>query len=91
VDPLTIAVVGAGSWGTALAAVTADKGVDTTLWARREELAESIASRHENPEYLTGIQLPTSLQATHDLDKAVSTASIVVMAVPSHAFRGIFR
>jgi glycerol-3-phosphate dehydrogenase (NAD(P)+) len=91
VDPLTIAVVGAGSWGTALAAVTADKGVDTVLWARREELADSIASRHENPEYLPGIELPPSLQATHDLEKAVSTASIVVMGVPSHAFRGIFR
>ncbi len=85
-----IAVVGAGSWGTALAAVAADKGVDTILWARREELAETIASRHENPDYLPGIELPSSLQATHDLEKATSTASVVVMAVPSHAFRGIF-
>jgi glycerol-3-phosphate dehydrogenase (NAD(P)+) len=87
----SIAVVGAGSWGTALAAVTADKGVDTILWARREELAEAIACRHENPEYLSGIELPPSLQATHDLEKALSTATIAVMAVPSHAFRAIFR
>lgn len=90
-DDLTMAVVGAGSWGTALAAVTADKGVETILWARREELAQAIASRHENPEYLPGIELPPALQATHDLEKAMSRASIVVMAVPSHAFRGIFR
>jgi glycerol-3-phosphate dehydrogenase (NAD(P)+) len=87
----SIAVVGAGSWGTALAAVTADKGVDTILWARREELAEAIASRHENPDYLPGIELPSALQATHDLEKALSTATIAVMAVPSHAFRAIFR
>jgi glycerol-3-phosphate dehydrogenase (NAD(P)+) len=86
-----IAVVGAGSWGTALAAVAADKGVDTVLWARREELAEAIASRHENPDYLSGVELPPSLQATHDLERALSSASIAVMGVPSHAFRSIFR
>ena len=90
-DELRIAVVGAGSWGTALAAITADKGVDTILWARREDLAEAIASRHENPDYLSGVALPPSLQATHDLEKALSSASIAVMAVPSHAFRGVFR
>jgi glycerol-3-phosphate dehydrogenase (NAD(P)+) len=71
--------------------VAADKGVDTILWARREELAQDISSRHENPEYLAGIELPPSLQATHDLEKAMSSASVVVMAVPSHAFRGVFR
>jgi glycerol-3-phosphate dehydrogenase (NAD(P)+) len=91
VEDLTIAVVGAGSWGTALAAVAADKGLDTILWARREELAQAIASRHENPDYLAGVELPPSLHATHDLEKAISSASIVVMGVPSHAFRDIFR
>jgi glycerol-3-phosphate dehydrogenase (NAD(P)+) len=91
VDDPTVAVVGAGSWGTALAAVTADKGLDTILWARREELAQAIASRHENPDYLVGVELPPSLQATHDLEKAIASASIVVMGVPSHAFRDIFR
>jgi glycerol-3-phosphate dehydrogenase (NAD(P)+) len=88
---MRIAVVGAGSWGTALAAVTADKGMETILWARREELADAIASRHENPDYLSGVELPASLQATNDLEKALSSASVAVMAVPSHAFRGIFR
>jgi glycerol-3-phosphate dehydrogenase (NAD(P)+) len=91
VEDLRIAVIGAGSWGTALAGVTADKGVDTVLWARREDLAQAIASRHENPDYLSGVELPPSLQATHDLEKALSSATIIVMAVPSHAFRGIFR
>ena len=86
-----VAVIGAGSWGTAFAGITADKGVETVLWARREELAQAIAGRHENPEYLAGIELPPALLATHDLEKAVATASVVVMAVPSHAFRQIFR
>jgi glycerol-3-phosphate dehydrogenase (NAD(P)+) len=86
-----VAVVGAGSWGTAFAGVTADKGVDTILWARREELAGAIAERHENPEYLPGVELSPALQATHELERAVSGATVVVMAVPSHAFRQIFR
>jgi glycerol-3-phosphate dehydrogenase (NAD(P)+) len=84
-----VAVIGAGSWGTAFAAIAADQGIDTTLWARREELAEAISTRHQNPEYLPDIDLPPALAATHDLQKAVETASVVVMGVPSHAFRSI--
>jgi glycerol-3-phosphate dehydrogenase (NAD(P)+) len=86
-----VAVIGAGSWGTAFAGITAEKGVETVVWARREDLAEAIAARQENPDYLPGIDLPRSLEATHDLEKATSAATVVVMAVPSHAFRGIFR
>jgi glycerol-3-phosphate dehydrogenase (NAD(P)+) len=89
-EPSKVGIVGAGSWGTAFAAITADKGVDTILWARRQELAEAISARHENPDYLPGIELPPALQATHDLEKVVSEATVVVMAVPSHAFRKIF-
>lgn len=85
-----VAVVGAGSWGTALAAIPAEKGVETVLWARRPEAAEAIASRHENAEYLAGVELPPALSATSDLEKAVAVADVVVMAVPSHAFRAIF-
>jgi glycerol-3-phosphate dehydrogenase (NAD(P)+) len=90
-DGPRIGVIGAGSWGTAFAAVTSDKGLDTVLWARRPELAQAIASRQENPDYLPGIVLPPTLAATHDLEEVVATASAVVMAVPSHAFREIFR
>jgi glycerol-3-phosphate dehydrogenase (NAD(P)+) len=86
-----VGVIGAGSWGTAFATVTANNGVGTVLWARREELAEAISKRHENPEYLPGIELPAPLRATPDLEKAVSEADVVVMAVPSHAFRQILR
>jgi len=86
-----VAVVGAGSWGTAFATITADKGVETVLWARRSELADDINARHTNPEYLAEFELPASLSATHDVEKAVDGAEVVVMAVPSHAFREVFR
>jgi glycerol-3-phosphate dehydrogenase (NAD(P)+) len=90
-DGPRVGVIGAGSWGTAFAAVTADKGLDTLLWARRRELADAIVARGENSDYLPGILLPTTLSASHDLEEVVATASVVVMAVPSHAFREIFR
>jgi glycerol-3-phosphate dehydrogenase (NAD(P)+) len=86
-----VAVVGAGSWGTAFATITADKGVETVLWARRPELADDINARHTNPEYLAEFELPASLSATHDVEKAVDGADVTVMAVPSHAFREVFR
>ena len=86
-----VAVVGAGSWGTAFGSISAGKGVATMLWARREDLAGAIATRHENPDYLPGIELPPALGATHDLERAVSRAGVVVMAVPSHTFRENFR
>jgi glycerol-3-phosphate dehydrogenase (NAD(P)+) len=84
-----IAVIGAGSWGTtvaSLAAVTAD----TVLWARRAELATAIQHDHVNPDYLPDVELPHSLNATHDLGQAVAGADAVVMAVPSHGFRDVF-
>jgi glycerol-3-phosphate dehydrogenase (NAD(P)+) len=89
--PVRVGVIGAGSWGTAFASVVAAKGVETTVWARRQELAEAISTRHENPDYLPGTALPESLSGTHDLEEAVRGAAVLVMAIPSHAFREIFR
>lgn len=89
-DP-RVAVVGAGSWGTAFGAVTAGTGVPTTLWARRAELVEAINERHENPDYLAEVPLPPDLLATTDLEGAVRDASVLAMAIPSHAFRETFR
>jgi glycerol-3-phosphate dehydrogenase (NAD(P)+) len=83
-------VVGAGSWGTAFATVPAEVGCRVVLWARRQELADAITSERHNPDYLGGIELPKTLTATHDLEKAVADADVVVMAVPSHAFRSVF-
>lgn len=84
-----MAVIGAGSWGTTVAAITA-RSTDTILWARREELARAIDATHHNPEYLTELSLPDSLSATHDLGRAIAGADVVVMAVPSHGFRDVF-
>lgn len=81
-----VAVVGAGSWGTAFAAVLARNGLDVTLWARRDECAAEINERRRNEGYLPGIELPP-LRATGDLAEAVSDAPVVVLGVPSHCFR----
>ena len=87
-----LAFIGAGSWGTATAALVArKKEFDTVLWARRAELAETINLYHENPEYLPDLALPESLRATNDLEEAVSGAEVIVMGVPSHGFRTVLR
>lgn len=86
-----VAVVGAGSWGTAFAGALANKGLKVTIWARRPELAAAIRERHENPDYLPGIFLSPRLRATADLDEAVGGAGVVVMGVPSHGFRAVVR
>jgi glycerol-3-phosphate dehydrogenase (NAD(P)+) len=82
-----VAVVGAGSWGTAFASVLAANGVDTIVWGRRTETVEQINADHRNEEYLPGIDLAPALRATHDLEEAVSRAPVVVLGIPSHAFR----
>jgi glycerol-3-phosphate dehydrogenase (NAD(P)+) len=81
------AVFGAGSWGTAFSAVLCDAGTDTVLWCRRAEVAEAVATRHENSDYLPGIVLPPQLSATADPAAAASGAEFVVLALPSQTLR----
>ena len=81
------AVFGAGSWGTAFSVVLADGGNDVTMWARREEVAEAINSSRENPEYLPGVELPPTVSATHDVEKAAHDADVVILATPSQTLR----
>lgn len=89
---IKIAFIGAGSWGTTMAAVVAAKREhDTVLWARRAELAETINVYKENPPYLPDVKLPDNLAATNDLEEAVTDADVVVMAVPSHGFRAVLK
>ncbi len=83
-----VAVIGAGSWGTAVAGIAATN-TSTILWARSELVAEEIASRHSNERYLPGSALPDALEATHELNRAVDSADVIVMGVPSHGFRSI--
>jgi glycerol-3-phosphate dehydrogenase (NAD(P)+) len=86
--PIKVAVIGAGSWGTTVAALAA-VNTPTTLWARRADLAEAITAEHRNDAYLPGFDLPEQLAATSSLEEAVGTADVVVMGVPSHGFRAV--
>ena len=83
-----IAVIGAGSWGTAVAAIASNRA-RTVLWARRKALADEIALEHRNRSYLADCPLTESLEATASLEEALMDATAVVMAVPSHGFREI--
>ncbi|WP_104107210.1 NAD(P)H-dependent glycerol-3-phosphate dehydrogenase [Nocardioides sp. 616] len=82
-----VAVLSAGSWGTAFSIVLADAGNEVVLWARREELASAIRTKHENLDYLPGIELPESVTATSDAAEALEGAEVVVFATPSQTFR----
>lgn len=83
---LNIAVLGAGSWGTALAALMARHGHAVTLWGRDAGIAAGIDQQHENTRYLPGIVLPDTLRATTDLAAALYGADLALVVVPSHAF-----
>ena len=82
-----IAVVGAGSWGTALAIILAEKGLDVKLWARREELANKIRSEKENSQYLPGIKVPNNLIVSHSLKNIIENSEAIITAVPSEFLR----
>jgi len=82
-----VAVIGAGSWGTALATLLAGNGNPTTIWSRGSEVADLINEKRENRVYLPGIKLDERLRATTDIGVALADAEYVVMVVPSHAMR----
>ena len=84
--PTRLAVLGAGSWATALAALTARHGHPTVLWGRDAAATAAIDADHENVRYLPGVKLPGALRATGDLRAALDGATLVLVVVPSHAF-----
>jgi glycerol-3-phosphate dehydrogenase (NAD(P)+) len=84
-----IAVIGAGSWGTALAKVLADKGHEVALWGRAAEQVDDIEKKRVNAKYLPNAQLPATLKATADLEAAVRDKSWIVSVVPSHTVRDV--
>ncbi|KUN29249.1 hypothetical protein AQJ23_00175 [Streptomyces antibioticus] len=82
-----VAVLSAGSWGTTMAMVLADAGNTVTLHARRSEIADAINTRHENPAYLPGITLPTTIRATTDPADALNGAQHVIVSIPAQTLR----
>ena len=82
-----IAIVGAGSWGTALAVIAARAGHEVMLWSRDPAIADSINQRRINCRYLSETQIPDRVTATNDIEIALDLASLVLLAAPSHAAR----
>jgi glycerol-3-phosphate dehydrogenase (NAD(P)+) len=82
-----VAVLGAGSWGTAFAKILADAGRDVTILARRPAVAEAIRADRQNPEYLPDVRLPDRVTATGDAAAAITGADVVVLSVPSQTLR----
>ena len=87
---MKIGVIGAGSWGTALAALLAEGQDKTLLWAFEPEVSVSINKNHQNPTYLAQEALPKDLQASSDLKEVVAGAEVLVNAVPSHLTRQVW-
>jgi glycerol-3-phosphate dehydrogenase (NAD(P)+) len=83
-----VAVIGAGSWGTAVA-VLGCRNAPTVLWARDAKVADEISTDHVNRRYLPAFAVPRRLAATSSLEEALADATVVVMAVPSHGFRDV--
>ena len=84
-----VAVLGAGAFGTSLAAVLAGQGFETRLWARRVELANTINDTRRNARYLPDAELPATLSAHADIKSTLAGAELVLFVVPSHATRRV--
>ena len=84
-----VAVIGAGSWGTALADLLAKKDVPTLLWSHEPDIAEAINSAARNPRYLPDLALDRRLRATADLESAARGAEVIVSVSPSHVVREV--
>ena len=84
------AVIGAGSWGTALAKLLGDKGENVLLWAHKPEHVAALQKDQENKKYLPGAKLPKTVHPVADYTEAVENSQYVVMVVPSHGYRDVF-
>ena len=82
-----IAVIGAGSWGTALAIIAARKGHKVQLWSRNRAVVEGINRQHLNPVYLREAQIPEGVVASADILKTIDSSELIILAAPSHATR----
>lgn len=84
-----VGVIGAGSWGTSLAFLLADKGYDVTIWAYEKEVADAINTQHENTVFLPGISLPRNLRASNSLEETCRDKDMIVAVTPSHVTRAV--
>lgn len=84
-----IGVVGAGSWGTTLAQLVADKGYPVDLWVYEQELCRTIRETRENPVYLPGTRLHDNISVHNDLESVVVDHGLILMVVPSHVYRSV--
>lgn len=89
-NPLKTAVIGAGSWGTAIAGILSEKGLYTTLWGHHADHIATLRKDRENRKYLPGYRFVDTLRLTSDLREAVAGCQVVCMVVPSHGFRRVF-
>ena len=85
----SVAVIGAGSWGTALARVLAENGYPVHLWCYEEEVARQIRERRENQFFLPGFRLPETVEPVTDLAVAIQQKELLLLVVPSHVFRDV--
>ncbi|HEY8188065.1 MAG TPA: NAD(P)H-dependent glycerol-3-phosphate dehydrogenase [Pyrinomonadaceae bacterium] len=85
----SVAIIGAGSWGTALAIVAARGDHDVRIWSRNIEVVRSINSDRVNPVYLTDVAIPNNVRADGEIAEVVNGADLIVLAAPSHATRGL--
>ncbi|QWC22599.1 NAD(P)H-dependent glycerol-3-phosphate dehydrogenase [Bacillus haikouensis] len=85
----TAAVIGTGSWGTALALVLADNGYNVKMWGRSEEAVQEINESHRNEKYLKGCRLPDNITATSNLEEVIGGTNTIVLAVPTKAIRQV--
>src|SRR5690606_31619155 len=90
-QPLQVAVLGGGSFGTAIANIIADNGHRTYLWMRDEENARQMQAHRENTRYLPGYPPAESLRVTSDLAAVVEQSDLVFVSIPSHSFRQVVR
>ncbi len=86
---MNIALIGSGSWGTAVAGLAANNGHHVCMWAHSEACVQGINENHVNPRYLTGYHLPSTISATNDIAQALANADAVIFGVPSTHLRAI--
>ena len=86
-----VAVIGAGSWGTAIASVLGQKGIETHLWGHNPDHISNLIKEKQNSRYLPNYHFPENILPTYNLESAVEDCEIICMVVPSHGFRETFK